>query len=264
MNGGNARPQIACSTGSFWMWELERSFGAIAGAGIEAVELMVTRDPRTQTSEAPLRLAAREGLRIVAVHAPMLVVTRRVWGPNFLPIVERSVALAKELGAEVVVVHPPYAWELRYQSWLLGRLDSFSSRQGVDVAVENMFRLWVRGRPVRGHRWVSPQDLERFSRVTLDTSHCGVDGVDILEALERGGERLAHIHLSDNLGDHRDSHALPGTGVLPLAEFVKRLPAVGFHRRLSLELNLRHDVSDPPRVIEALSRAREFCEDHLS
>ena len=45
------------------MWDLERTFGTIAEAGFEDVELMVTRDPRTQSAEVPRELARREALR---------------------------------------------------------------------------------------------------------------------------------------------------------------------------------------------------------
>lgn len=255
---------IICSTGSFWMWELERAFGAIRQAGFEATEMMVTRDPRTQSAEVAGRLADKAGLDIVAIHAPMLVMTRRVWGPNFRSIIERSASLANALGSEVVVVHPPYLFELRYQSWLIGELDRFSAEHQVAIAVENMFHLWVRGRRIRGHRWVSPDDLQRFSQLTLDTSHCGVDGNDILEALEIVGGQVAHIHLSDSRGDRRDNHALPGSGNLPLKEFVRRLPETGFRGALSLELDMRQFAEDSKLAVDALIRSREFCEEHLA
>lgn len=258
-----AIPRVICSTGSFWMWELERTLGVIAEAGFDSVELMVTRDPRTQSAEVAGTLAQRAGLEIVAIHAPMLVVTRRVWGPNFMKIIERSTEMARSLGVEVVVVHPPYLFEVRYQGWLVGNLDRFTSQNGVSIAVENMFRLWVRGRPVRGHRWVSPADLRRFSQITLDTSHCGVDGYDILEALDLVGTQVAHVHLSDSFGDHRDNHALPGSGTLPLRRFVKRLPEVGFRGALSLELDMRDYARDPKAATDALVASREFCFDNL-
>ncbi|MEO7803542.1 MAG: hypothetical protein ABIS18_03675, partial [Actinomycetota bacterium] len=76
------RPRIICSTGTFWMWPLERTLGTLAEAGFDAAELMVTRDPRTQSAEVPSAVAAKEGISITALHAPMLVLTRRVWGPN--------------------------------------------------------------------------------------------------------------------------------------------------------------------------------------
>jgi sugar phosphate isomerase/epimerase len=246
------------------MWDLERTFGTIAEAGFEAVELMVTRDPRTQSAQVPGELARREGLAIAAVHAPMLVVTRRVWGPNFLNIIDRSVGLARNLRSKIVVIHPPFLWELKYQAWLLGELDQYAAAREVEIAVENMFHLWVRGRAIRGHRWLSPADLEGFPRVTLDTSHCGVDGTDILGALDQVGPRIAHVHLSDSRGDHRDNHALPGTGILPLEQFVSRLPEIGYNATLSLELDLRELIPEPDRLADALVRAREFCLERLA
>lgn len=245
------------------MWDLDRTFATIAEAGFQAVELMVTRDARTQSAEAPLALAAKHGLHFVAVHAPMLLVTKRVWGPNFLDIITKTTALTKQLGAKLLVVHPPLLWELKYQAWLLGELDAYMAANQVSVAVENMFHVWMRDRAVRGYRWLSPADLDGFAQITLDTSHCGVDGTDILSALDRVGPRLAHVHLSDSKGDHRDSHALPGTGVLPLNHFVRRLPEAGFTGTLSLELDLRELTQEPAKLQDALVRAREYCLERL-
>ncbi len=246
------------------MWDLERCFGTIAEAGFESVELMVTRDPLTQSASKPLELARKYGLSICAVHAPMLVITRRVWGPNFLNIIERSVGLARELDAGIVVIHPPFLVELKYQAWLLGELEHYSASRGVAVAVENMFHLWVRGKAVRGHRWLSPADLDGFGDVTLDTSHCGVDGDDILAALDRVAPSLSHIHLSDNRGDHRDSHAIPGSGILPLHQFIKRLPEVGYNGTVSLELDMREYIPEPERLVDLLVRSREFTLEQLA
>lgn len=246
------------------MWDLERTFGTIAEAGFQSVELMVTRDKRTQSAEVPLRLAAQHGLEFIALHAPMLVVTKRVWGPNHLRIIDRSTDLALELGTNVVVVHPPFLWDVKYQAWLLGELEQYQTNRQVVIAVENMFHLWSRGRAIRGHRWLTPTDLERFPKVTLDTSHCGVDGTDILEALDRLAPSLAHVHFSDSRCDHRDNHALPGTGKLPLDAFLRRLPQTGFAGTLALELDLRGLTPEPKRLLEALKQARDYCLERLA
>lgn len=245
------------------MWDLERTFATIAEAGFDSIELMVTRDPKTQSAKAPLDLAKKYGLTICAVHAPMLVITRRVWGPNFLDIINKSVDLAHQLDAGVVVIHPPFLVELKYQAWLLGELQQYSETRNIVIAVENMFHLWVRGKAVRGHRWLSPADLDSFHNITLDTSHCGVDGTDILSALDRVGPHLAHIHLSDSRGDHRDSHAVPGTGNLPLGAFITRLPQVGFTGTVSLELDMREWIPEPEKLKSLLTRAREFTVERL-
>jgi sugar phosphate isomerase/epimerase len=257
------RPPIICSTGGFWTLPLERTLDIISQAGFDTIELMVTQDAATQSAEIAGRLANNAGLRVQSIHAPMLLLTRRVWGPSFLPIIERSVPLAKSLGAELVIVHPPYLFEVKYQTWLLGHLRTFSRDHGISIAVENMFRMWVKERPVRGHRWVTPFDLHRFDDLTLDTSHCGVDGLDILEVLERTGRQVAHIHLSDNYGEHKDNHALPGEGKLPLRRFLETLGGSGARGALSLEVDMRELAQDPPKAVDALRRAREFCEDSL-
>ncbi|HEU5001434.1 MAG TPA: sugar phosphate isomerase/epimerase [Actinomycetota bacterium] len=254
-----AGPTIACSTGSFWMWDLERTFGTIAEAGFDAIELMVTRDPRTQSARVPQDLARRDGLRFIAVHAPMLVVTRRVWGPNSLRIIDRSVDLAKQLGTDLVVVHPPLMWDVKYQAWLLGDLDTYERDREVTIGVENMFHVWVRGRAVKGYRWLSPTEVQQFPNVTLDTSHCAVDGSDILASLDTVAPKLAHIHLSDSHCDHRDNHALPGSGVLPLDSFLRRLPDVGYRGTVALELDLRGLTPEPKKLLDALRRARDYC-----
>lgn len=241
------------------MWDLDRTFGTIAAAGFDSVELMVTRDPLTQSADAPRELARREGLNFIAVHAPMLVVTRRVWGPNFQRIVDRSVALAKELGTDLVVVHPPLMWDVRYQAWLLGELDEYQRNRDVVIAVENMFHVWIGDRAVRGYRWLSPDEVSGFPSVTLDTSHCGVDGTDILAALDKMAPHLAHIHFSDSRLDHRDNHALPGSGVLPLDRFLATLPGAGYKGTVALELDLRSLTGEPNRLLDALVRAREYC-----
>ena len=240
------------------MWDLERTFGTIAEAGFQSVELMVTRDPLTQSATAPRDLAKKHGLTICAVHAPMLVVTRRVWGPNFFNIIDRSVDLAHQLDAGVVVIHPPFLFELKYQAWLLGEMEQYSRNRGLAIAVENMFHLWVKGKAVRGHRWLSPADLDSFDNITLDTSHCGVDGIDILTALDQVGPHLSHVHLSDSRGDHRDSHALPGSGILPLGKFMTRLPEVGYRGTVSLELDMREWIPEPDRLVDLLTKARDF------
>lgn len=246
------------------MWDLERTFGTIAEAGFDSVELMVTRDPLTQSASKPRELAEKYGLTICAVHAPMLVVTRRVWGPNFLDIIDRSVALAHALDAELVVIHPPFLVELKYQAWLLGELDQYTQTRNMAVCVENMFHLWMRGKAVRGHRWLSPAELHSFNNVTLDTSHCGVDGTDILMALDQVGTHLSHVHLSDSRADHRDSHAVPGTGVLPLQQFVSRLPEMGYRGSVSLELDMREWIPDPRRLASLLRQSRDFTLEALA
>ncbi|PRC62704.1 hypothetical protein C6A85_01665, partial [Mycobacterium sp. ITM-2017-0098] len=56
----------------------------------------------------------RYDVPVLSVHAPCLLISQRVWGANPIPKLERSVRAAEQLGAQTVVVHPPFRWQRRY------------------------------------------------------------------------------------------------------------------------------------------------------
>jgi len=258
-------PRLLFSTAPFFRHPLREAFRHIAEAGFEAVEVMVTADPHTQEAHLLRPLAREHGLRIEAIHAPFLLITRRVWGTDPIGKIYRAAHLAEEVGAGLVVVHPPYRWQVRFLRWTGSSLEEFSARTGVTVAVENMFP--VRFRAERGltfHAGQEFEDLERFPFLVLDTSHAAVAGMDIREFYRHYRDQIQHVHLSNNAGKGWNSY-LPvyQEGVLPLAEFVDDLVADGFAGALSIELDLRPWLRDETALHEVLVRNREFCEARL-
>ncbi len=224
---------------------------------------MVTSDPTTQEGHLLGPLARRFGLRVEAIHAPFLLVTRRVWGTDPLGKTYRAAHLAEEVDAPIVVVHPPYRWQVRFRRWIQNDLEAFCSQTGVTVAVENMFP--IRLGTERGVRFHSGQDfdeLERSPFLVLDTSHAAVSNHDIREFYRTYRDRLRHVHLSNNAGKGWDSH-LPvsgGEGVLPLPEFLGDLRENAFEGAVSIELDLRPWLRDEAALHDVLVREREFCE----
>jgi sugar phosphate isomerase/epimerase len=259
-------PKLLFSTAPFFRRPLREAFRGIARAGFESVEVMVTQDPATQEPHLVTDLAHEFGLTIDAIHAPFLLITRRVWGTDPTGKIYRAVHLAEEVGAAVVVVHPPYRWQVRYRRWVEASLAEFSARTGVTVAVENMFPIRVAGQGgVRFHARQEFEDIERFPYLVLDTSHAAVSNLDIREFYERYRNQIQHVHLSNNAGKGWDSH-LPvyQEGVLPLADFLDDLMQDGFAGNVSIELDLRPWLQDEDALHEVLVRNREFCERHLS
>src|SRR5207247_4229565 len=114
-----------CSTAPFFRHPLRDAFRFIAEAGFESVEVMVTGDPHTQEPHLLEPLAREHGLSIDAIHAPFLLITRRVWGAEPTGTIYRAVHLAEEIGAPLVVVHPPYRWQVRFKRWLESCLVGF-------------------------------------------------------------------------------------------------------------------------------------------
>jgi sugar phosphate isomerase/epimerase len=260
------RPRVIFSTAPFFRQPLRDGFRHIAEAGFEAVEVMVTQDPTTQEPRLLNRLAREFGLRIEAIHAPFLLITRRVFGTDPVTKIHRSVHVAEEAGAPLVVVHPPYRWQVRYRRWAEHDLAEFSARTGVTVAVENMFPVKLPGeRGVTFHASQEFEDLDAYPYLVLDTSHAAVAGIDIRDAYARYRDKLQHVHLSNNAGKGWDSH-LPvyQEGVLPLGGFLEDLVVGGFVGGVSIELDLRPYMRDEVALQEVLVRNREFCESALS
>src|SRR5687768_17289093 len=109
-----ALPPVQCSTGPFWTFALEHAMDALAEAGFTDIELMVTRDPRTQEPDLPLKLAEERGLKIASIHAPFLVITKSVWGLDPVEKIRRGAEFCRAVGADSMIVHPPYLWERDY------------------------------------------------------------------------------------------------------------------------------------------------------
>src|ERR671937_2049357 len=256
------RPELAFSTAPFFRYPVREAFRHAAEAGFEAIEIMVTQDPHTQEAHLLAPLAEEFGLRVQAIHAPFLLLTRRVWGTEPTGKIYRAVHLAEEVGAPLVVIHPPYRWQVRFRLWVQEQLAEFSERTGVTVAVENMFPIRFGGdRGVRLHAGQEVEELERIPYLVLDTSHAAVTGLDIREFYRQHRDRIRHVHLSNNAGKGWDSH-LPAhhDGVLPLEAFLADLAADGFAGNVSLELDLRPWMHDVESLRDVLERSRHFCQ----
>ena len=251
--------RIQCSTGPFWAYELEVAMDSLAEAGFSHIELMITRDPRTQDPAVPARLAAERGLTIASVHGPFLVITKSVWGLDPLGKIERGIEFCQEVGADTYIVHPPYLWERAFARWIIEESAARSEESGVRVAVETMYPKWLAGRRARAHRWLRPGELvDAAPYVVLDTSHLAVSREDILGALEILMPRLVHIHLSDNAGDGRDGHLELEQGVLPMQRFLGELRSSEYEGVVSLELSVRRYIERPKDLVEMLDRNRRF------
>ncbi|MGW1926906.1 hypothetical protein ACWCQ0_49740, partial [Streptomyces massasporeus] len=71
-------------------------------------------DPVSQDVEALRRLSDYHQVPILAVHAPCLLITQRVWSTDPWVKLQRAQAAAERLGASTVVVHPPFRWQRQY------------------------------------------------------------------------------------------------------------------------------------------------------
>lgn len=251
------------SSAAFFGRPLGQTLRLIAECGYTGAEVMVTKDPASQDPVAMARLARDHGVRIGALHAPALLVTRRVWGPDPIGKIGRAVEVAQDAEIPLVVTHPPYRWQSGYRRWLREELPGLEAHTGITVAIENMFPIHVGSHPLVLHADQDLDELEGLSHLVLDTSHAAVARHDLLEVRRRFGARLCHVHLSDNAGKGWDSHLPPGDGTLPLDGFLDDLTASGFGGTVSLEVDLRRYLTTPERLRQRLVSMRELVEARL-
>lgn len=256
---------VQCSTGPFWAYELDHCLDLLAEAGFTDIELMVTRDRRTQEPSLPLKLATERGLKIASVHGPFLAITKTVWGPDPLGKIKRGVEMCKEVGATTYVVHPPFLWERAYARWVVDEAQAFSDEHGVKVAVETMYPVWMAGRKMRAYRWLDPAALAHAAPIlAMDTSHLTVARHDLLDSYEILAPKLVHIHLSNNAGDGRDGHLELDQGILPIDRLLAEVARSSFSGAISLELSVRRYIERPEELVKMLRRNKELVEDRLN
>ena len=74
------KARVALSSASTYPEPTSVAFELAARLGYDGVELMVGTDPLRQDIEGVRRLVEHYGVPVLAVHAPCLLITQRVWG----------------------------------------------------------------------------------------------------------------------------------------------------------------------------------------
>jgi sugar phosphate isomerase/epimerase len=250
---------VALSTASVYPLSCADAFQIAARLGYDGVEVMVWTDPVSQDPGALARLSEHYAMPVLAVHAPTLLLTQRVWGREPWAKVERSARMAAELGAGTVVVHPPFRWQRDYGLGFVDGVREISERTHVAIAVENMYPWRAGNREVLAYAPGWDPVEHAYDHVTLDLSHTATAGVDPLVMARALGDRLRHLHLADGMGSARDEHLIPGRGTQPCAEVLGLLADQSFDGTVVVEVNTRRARTAAEReldLVEALAFAR--------
>ncbi|WP_430480565.1 sugar phosphate isomerase/epimerase family protein [Streptomyces sp. P11-1] len=255
--------KVALSTASVYPESTATAFEIAARLGYDGVEVMVWTDPVSQDIEALRRLSDYHQVPILAVHAPCLLITQRVWSTDPWVKLQRARAAAEKLGASTVVVHPPFRWQRNYAREFVNGIWRMADETDVRFAVENMYPWRYRDREMLAYApdWdVTNDDYRHF---TVDLSHTATARTEALAMVERMGDRLAHIHLADGRGSAKDEHLVPGRGDQPCAELLERLARTSFDGHVVIEVNTRRAMSSAEREAD-LAEALAFTRLHLA
>ncbi|GAA4417097.1 sugar phosphate isomerase/epimerase [Georgenia halophila] len=259
---------VGLSSSSVYPGSIHETFALAQDLGYDGVEIMVLRDPESQHPERLRQLSDTYGMPVLAIHAPTLLLTQGVWGSDPWDKVDKATELAHDVGADVVVLHPPFRWQRSYAEHFVGAIAERERLDGMRLAVENMFpwRVRTRRRERTMQAYLPGWDpLEHdYRSITLDLSHTATAGLDHDAALAMAdelGDRLAHLHLADGTPNFMDEHLVPGSGEQPCAEVLRMLGAQAFGGSVVVEVSTRKMSAVGRR--SALADSLTFARKHL-
>jgi sugar phosphate isomerase/epimerase len=255
---------VALSTASVFPERTADAFETAARLGYDGIEVMVTMDPVSQDMDVLRRLSDYHGVPVLAVHAPCLLITQRVWGREPWGKLDRAREVAEKLGSKVVVVHPPFRWQRDYVREFEAGLIRMGEETDVVFTVENLYPLRARGAEITTYlpHW-NPVELDT-PHATLDLSHTAVSGSDALAMADELGGRLAHVHMADGTAPGLpDEHLIPGRGTQPCAELLANLGSRGYGGMVVVEVNTRRALNTEDRRAD-LAEALAFTRRHLA
>lgn len=263
--------KVSLSTACLYIYPLRKTFELAKRAGFDGVELVVGPEVEWRGGDYVRRLAQEYSLPVLTVHPPLFGYPgwEKVQQTNE-PYIDRLSKIAHAVDAPLVVLHMPRAKSV---DDILGR--GFVNRLllvrdrmngvGPRFALENSPKFRERD---RGYIFRSLPDLRRFADdydfpMTLDTAHIGTWNTDLIRSLDYFDGRLVNVHFSDlrivpnwqmrlpQLHSYVRQHQMPGSGFLPLKEFLRELANREYGGPITYEL------SPLPLKVWSLRRAGE-------
>lgn len=249
--------QVSLSTGSLYIYPLRKVFELAQRASFDGVELVIGPEVDWRGPDYVKRLSDEYRLPVLTVHPPLYGFPgwNRI-NETYEPYLDRALAFTQQVGAQLVVVHMPRAMSFHDEigSGFVNKLVTTrrsSNGAAPRLAIENgsKFREF-------DHQYILRDlpDLREFADthdfpMTLDTAHVGTWDLDLLDSLNYFDGRVANVHLSDlrqvppwilnqpRLHSYFRQHQFPGTGVLPLNDFLGELQRRGYDGPITYELS---------------------------
>jgi len=156
----------------------------------------------------------------------------------------REIEVARQLGIEVVIVHPGVDTKPETRNAQLAaaadgmaRIMPAAEANGVQVAFENLPPSYIGDSIEELVRLVDGVNSS-YAGFCLDTGHCNLCRIPIGGMVEGFGERIRAIHWHDNDGTG-DRHRIPGSGTTDWPSFFGALARIGYDGPVMLEADPR-------------------------
>ena len=234
-------------------YSLENALQYVAAAGYKMVELpcmrgwceMVSPDMQESELEEVQKLLTKYGLSVPAVAAHVDFLS----GPDAFEWLERSIPLAKKLGATIVITSPG---EGEYEERLekLRKLDTICGDYGVQLALEPHGTLCT-------GKQLKQAILEAGTKnvvINYDTANVlFFGGVNPLEDMPEAMDRIGYVHVKDKRGGQGVwDFPAAGEGELPIAALLSVLKQNKYDGIISAEIEF---TPEGPESLEEINRS---------
>jgi sugar phosphate isomerase/epimerase len=267
---------FALSADSISPYTLRYAFKLAKDIGFDGLEILANRRRCAYQADYLNRLQSEYRLPILSIHSPYNGYIA-AWEIDEVERVKHSVALAKIVNAQAVIIHPPlrfvrfgtsemladillhlpFGGQKRYHQWLKRELKSFQSKTPITIAVENLPYICFLGFRFNPYQIGNLAQLKRFDHLAFDVTHLGKCGIDILKSYEYLKGRIAHVHLSNYNGRE---HSLLTDGQLPLKQLLRRLKQDDYKGIITIEISSRAlGVGNKKMVYNNLIESLSFC-----
>lgn len=239
---------------------------AIASMGFDYIELTIEKPQSSVEILSSLKeeitsLTRSYGIYLLA-HTPQsfelgppYYVQLTSASEQFVEKIEKAIQLAHELDIDLISVHPPMLNRrehvaderriLRQYTIAASQLMSQAEDVGCTISIENM-----------DEESFTMEDFEELFKgvpdlgFTLDIGHANIGKLtnSSVSYLVRFGDRLRHIHVSDNLGGYGDLHLPVGAGMIQFDKIFNVVHGMRYDRTMTLE------VFSPDRTYLRISR----------
>lgn len=256
--------KIGISSSCYYPQVTEESFRKVCESGADTAELFFNSYSELKESfvKELIKMKDAYGITVPSVH-PFGSFTesfylfssykRRFY--DSLPLYERFFEVMNMLGSEIFVIHgsklPGSVNDEQYFE-LFGELREIGKKYNIITAQENVVY----------YRSESPDLLCRMRdylgsdfRIVFDVKQAYRAGVDVYDFLDKLGENVCHIHLSDRNGD-KDCIP-PGEGIFDFGKLFRHMNSINYNGAYIEEL-YSHSYSDETQIISGYKHLKEI------
>ncbi len=251
--------QIGISSSCFYPMQIEEAFKNVGKLGVQTAEIFINSFSELERPILTELKAIKDyyGIDVRSVHPFTSAYETTMFFSDYkrrtldsIEFYKKYFNAANELGAEMIVLHGGLTnvktdIESYAESYIL--LNNAAMQEGLHIAHEN----------VKEHHCCRPDFMAALAamagdsfRMVLDIKQCRRSGVSEFDFIEKLGDKIFQVHLSDCLPG--EDCLPPGVGNYDFKRLFDALNAVGYDKSALVEL-YRKNYGEPQELADAKS-----------